>query len=68
MIFAREVAPAWRTVEIELIETVIAAIEENPGDGYVVFMNEVGQTVNPWTGRTTVGKSDPFAHIDLPPR
>ncbi|MGI5146828.1 polymorphic toxin-type HINT domain-containing protein [Plantactinospora sp. CA-294935] len=32
-------------------------------DGYVVYRNAAGQTVNPVTGRTTVGKADPYAHI-----
>jgi hypothetical protein len=35
--------------------------------GYVVYMNKSGQTVNPLTGRTTVGKSDPYAHLSLGP-
>ncbi|BAH51772.1 RHS repeat-associated core domain-containing protein [Rhodococcus opacus] len=34
--------------------------------GYAVYQNSAGQTVNPITGRTTVGKADPFAHIPLP--
>ncbi len=34
-------------------------------NGYVVYMNEVGQTVNPLTGQT-ISNSDPFAHIELP--
>lgn len=34
--------------------------------GYAVYQNAAGQTVNPLTGRTTVGKADPFAHIPLP--
>jgi len=35
-------------------------------NGYVVYMNEIGQTVNPLTGRTVSGFSDQFAHIPLP--
>ena len=34
-------------------------------NGYVAYMNEAGQTVNPLTGQTVVA-SDPFAHIELP--
>lgn len=34
-------------------------------NGYVVFMNKSGQTVNPLTGRTTAGKADPWGHIPL---
>ena len=34
-------------------------------NGYVVYMNESGQTVNPLTGQT-ISNSDPFAHIPLP--
>ncbi|MCC3762659.1 hypothetical protein K3N28_06195 [Glycomyces sp. TRM65418] len=36
-------------------------------NGYVVFMNKSGQTVNPLTGRTTTGKADPWGHIPLYP-
>lgn len=32
-------------------------------NGYVSYMNKNGQTVDPKTGRTTVGKSDPMAHL-----
>jgi hypothetical protein len=32
--------------------------------GYVVYMNEMGQTVNPLTGET-IAASNPFAHIEL---
>ncbi|MBB5866623.1 hypothetical protein F4553_000002 [Allocatelliglobosispora scoriae] len=35
-------------------------------NGYVVYMNAQGQTINPLTGRTNVGKADPFAHVGLP--
>lgn len=34
-------------------------------DGYVVYMNGMGQTVNPFTGRT-IPPSDDYAHIPLP--
>jgi RHS repeat-associated protein len=34
-------------------------------NGYVAYMNEQGQTVNPLTGQT-VQPSDPLAHIGLP--
>jgi hypothetical protein len=34
-------------------------------NGYVVYMNGMGQTVNPFTGRT-IPPSDEFAHIPLP--
>lgn len=36
-------------------------------NGYVSYMNQSGQTVNPLTGQT-VSPSDPWAHIPLPPR
>ena len=35
-------------------------------DGSVVDHNEIGQRVNPLTGRT-IAPSDPLAHIPLPP-
>lgn len=31
--------------------------------GYAVYMNKNGQTVNPNTGQTTKGNSDPWGHI-----
>jgi hypothetical protein len=34
-------------------------------NGYAVYMNEKGQSVNPLTGQT-ISNSDPFAHIPLP--
>lgn len=34
-------------------------------NGYVVYMNKSGQTVNPLTGQTTRGKSDPWGHLPL---
>uniref|UniRef100_UPI000685A2B2 hypothetical protein n=1 Tax=Effusibacillus pohliae TaxID=232270 RepID=UPI000685A2B2 len=34
-------------------------------NGYAVYMNKTGQTVNPFTGRTTQGKADPWGHIPL---
>jgi hypothetical protein len=33
-------------------------------NGYAVYMNGQGQTVNPLTGRT-ITPSDPFSHIQL---
>jgi len=56
-----------RVTEIRVMDPIASGPNPYP-DGYVVYMNEAGQTVNPLTGRTTVGKSDPFAHIALPPR
>lgn len=34
--------------------------------GYIVYMNNIGQTVNHFTGQTVAGFSDPFAHIPIP--
>jgi hypothetical protein len=31
-------------------------------NGYAVYMNQMRQTVNPFTGRT-IGNADPWAHI-----
>jgi hypothetical protein len=33
-------------------------------NGYAVYMNGSGQTINPLTGQT-IGNSHPFAHIPL---
>ncbi|MFC4045166.1 polymorphic toxin-type HINT domain-containing protein [Dactylosporangium siamense] len=41
---------------------VMSPSPQNP-DGYVVYRNAAGQTMNPVTGKTTVGKADPYAHI-----
>ena len=47
--------------------TTIRVMEPTPQypNGYVVYMNGMGQTVNPFTGRT-IPPSDDFAHIPLP--
>lgn len=47
--------------------TTIRVMEPTPQypNGYVVYMNSMGQTVNPFTGRT-IPPSDDFAHIPLP--
>ena len=34
-------------------------------NGYVVYMNKAGQSVNPLTGQT-VSKADPYNHIPIP--
>ncbi|MDT4944149.1 MAG: hypothetical protein QOH14_882 [Pseudonocardiales bacterium] len=35
-------------------------------NGYAVYMNDAGQTVNPLTGQMIHDLSDRFAHIPLP--
>jgi len=34
-------------------------------NGYAVYMNRLGQTIDPLTGQT-IANSHPFAHIPLP--
>ncbi|CAL9331958.1 hypothetical protein SUDANB178_00086 [Streptomyces sp. enrichment culture] len=34
--------------------------------GYVIYMNEGGQTMNPLTGQFGIPKSDPYNHIPIP--
>lgn len=35
-------------------------------NGYVIYMNEGGQTMNPITGQVGIPKSDPYNHIPIP--
>jgi hypothetical protein len=48
---------------IRIMDPVTTGKYQYP-NGYAVYMNNRGQTINPITGRT-VGSSDPFAHIPL---
>ncbi|MCW2815439.1 MAG: hypothetical protein JWN84_2894 [Nocardioides sp.] len=54
-----------RVVEVRVMDPVTGGPHPKP-NGYVVYLNEAGQTVNPVTGKTTIGKKDPYAHIELP--
>ena len=53
-----------RVVSVRVMDPVTTGKYQYP-NGYVVYMNSAGQTVNPLTGRT-VSNVDPFAHIPLP--
>ena len=55
-----------RVVSIRVMDPVTSGPYQYPG-GYISYMNESGQTVNPLSGQT-IARSDPFAHIPLPPR
>ena len=50
-----------RVTGIRVMDPVTTGKYQYP-NGYVAYMNEAGQTVNPLTGRTVL-PSDPFAHI-----
>jgi len=56
-----------RVVEVRLMDPVTKGPNQYP-NGYVVYMNAAGQSVNPLTGRTTVGKADPYAHLPIDPK
>jgi RHS repeat-associated protein len=53
-----------RVTRIRVMDPVTAGKYQYP-HGYVVYMNDLGQTVNPLTGRV-IPPSDPYAHIGLP--
>ncbi len=53
-----------RVTQIGVMDLLTTGAHPKP-NGYVAYMNETGQTVNPLTGQT-VARSDPFAHIELP--
>ena len=54
-----------RVTQIREMDPVTPGPNQYP-NGYVAYMHELGQRVNPLTGRGVQGKADPFAHIELP--
>jgi hypothetical protein len=50
-------------VKVRVMDPVNTGKNQYP-NGYVVYMNQAGQSVNPLTGQT-VGKADPYSHIPL---
>jgi len=52
-----------RVTHVRVMDPVTAGKHQYP-DGYIVYMNRAGQTVDPLTGRT-IGPSHPFAHLPL---
>jgi RHS repeat-associated protein len=53
-----------RVASIRIMEPVTSGKYQYP-NGYAVYMNDSGQTINPLTGKT-VAPGDPYAHIPLP--
>jgi RHS repeat-associated protein len=53
-----------RVTQVRIMNPVDTGAYQYP-NGYVVYMNITGQTVNPLTGQT-VANSNPYAHIPLP--
>jgi len=53
-----------RVTHVRVMDPVTSGPHKYP-NGYVVYMNKAGQSVNPLTGRT-VGKADPYNHIPIP--
>jgi hypothetical protein len=53
-----------RVTQVRTMDPVTTGKYRYP-NGYVVYMNRMGQTVNPLTGQT-VANSNPYAHIPLP--
>lgn len=49
---------------VRIMEPVTSGKYQYP-NGYAVYMNSSGQTINPLTGQT-IARSDPFAHLPLP--
>jgi hypothetical protein len=50
-------------VAIRIMDPVLKGQYQYP-NGYAVYMNKTGQTINPLTGRTAP-RSDPYSHIPL---
>ncbi|MFI6344144.1 DUF6531 domain-containing protein [Streptomyces sp. NPDC050560] len=53
-----------RVQQVRVMDPVTTGKYQYP-NGYVVYMNKAGQSVNPLTGQT-VGKADPYNHIPIP--
>jgi len=54
-----------RVVEVRVMDPVTSGKYQYP-NGYVSYLNEAGQAVNPLTGQT-IAKKNPYWHIPLPP-
>ncbi|WP_457757994.1 DUF6531 domain-containing protein [Streptomyces niveiscabiei] len=53
-----------RVTQVRVMDPVTTGKYQYP-NGYVVYMNKAGQSVNPLTGQT-VSKADPYNHIKIP--
>ncbi|MEV4715050.1 polymorphic toxin-type HINT domain-containing protein [Micromonospora sp. NPDC049374] len=53
-----------RVVQVRVMDPVTTGKHQYV-NGYVVYMNKAGQSVNPITGQT-VSKADPYNHIPIP--
>lgn len=53
-----------RVTGVRIMDPVTTGKYQYP-NGYAVYMNKSGQTVNPLTGQV-VANSDPYGHISLP--
>ncbi len=53
-----------RVTSVRIMDPVTSGKYQYP-NGYAVYMNEAGQTVNPLSGQT-IAPSHPFSHIELP--
>ncbi|MFD4524187.1 polymorphic toxin-type HINT domain-containing protein [Streptomyces sp. NPDC058470] len=53
-----------RVAQVRVMDPVTTGKYQYP-NGYVVYMNKAGQSVNPLTGQT-VSKADPYNHIPIP--
>jgi hypothetical protein len=53
-----------RVTQVRIMDPVTTGKYQYP-NGYVVYMNKAGQSVNPLTGQT-IAKSSPYNHLPLP--
>lgn len=53
-----------RVVQVRVMDPVTTGRYQYP-NGYVVYMNKAGQSVNPLTGQT-ISRADPYNHIPIP--
>ncbi|MEU3954450.1 polymorphic toxin-type HINT domain-containing protein [Streptomyces achromogenes] len=54
-----------RVAYVRVMDPVTKGPYQYP-NGYVIYMNEGGQTMNPLTGQVGIPKSDPYNHIPIP--
>jgi hypothetical protein len=53
-----------KVASVRIMDPVTSGKYQYP-NGYAVYMNSSGQTINPLTGQT-IARTDPYAHIPLP--
>lgn len=60
------IAPNQPGIDPRVVSVRVMESTELYPHGYIVYMNGIGQTVNPFTGQTVSDFADQYAHIPLP--